>query len=62
LIGHVGAEAAIAWGPTLAAGVVSLVVGVASLKLLLGAVRRAKLHYFTFYCWLLGGLILAGLI
>ncbi len=50
----------IAWGPTMAAGAVSLVVGVVSLRLLLGAVRRAKLHYFTGYCWLLGLLMLAG--
>lgn len=55
-------DTAIAWGPTFAAGAVSIVVGVFALKLLLSAVRRAKLHYFAWYCWLLGGLVIVGLI
>lgn len=50
------------WGPMVAGSVVSLVVGVASLLALVQAVRRAKLHYFAFYCWLVGGLILAGVV
>ncbi len=49
----------IAWGPTTVGAAVSLVVGVVSLRLLLGAVRRAKLHYFSFYCWAVGVLVVA---
>ena len=49
----------IAWGPVLVGAAVSLVVGVLSLRLLLGAVRRAKLHYFSYYCWAVGVLVIA---
>jgi len=49
---------AIPWGPLLIGSFVSLVVGVMALKLLLSAVRRAKLHYFAFYCWALGIFVL----
>jgi len=45
---------AVPWAPILAGSFVSLVVGVIALMLLLGAVRRAKLHYFAVYCWALG--------
>ena len=48
----------IPWGPILAGTLVSIVVGIGALKLLLVAVRRAKLHYFTVYCWLLAAAIL----
>jgi undecaprenyl pyrophosphate phosphatase UppP len=41
---------------------VSLGVGILALWLLLGAVRRAKLHYFSIYCWLLGAAVLTGLV
>jgi undecaprenyl-diphosphatase len=47
----------IAWGPTLLGAAISLVVGVLSLRLLLGVVRRAKLHYFAYYCWVVGLLV-----
>jgi len=50
----------IPWGPVLAGSVVSLIVGVFALRLLLDIVRRAKLHYFALYCWLLATLILTG--
>lgn len=50
----------IAWGPIIAGSLAALVIGVAALVVLLRAVRRAKLHYFTLYCWLLGTLVLAG--
>jgi len=59
---HASEAAVIAWWPTFAGGVVSIVVGVTSLRLLLSAVRRAKLHYFTVYCWLLGGLVVANVL
>ena len=49
----------IEWGPTLVGAIVSLVVGVLSLRMLLGVVRQAKLHYFALYCWVIGGLVVA---
>jgi undecaprenyl-diphosphatase len=55
-----GQFAALPWGPILLGSVVSLIAGVVSLWLLLGAVRRARLHYFALYCWLLGGLVAGG--
>ncbi len=48
----------IAWGPIIVGSLVSLAVGIVALKLLLNVVRRAKLHYFAPYCWLLGGFVL----
>ena len=50
------------WGPTLVGGVVSCAVGVIALRLLLDVVRRAKLHYFAVYCWILAALIIAGVL
>ncbi len=44
----------IAWGPVILGSVVSLVVGVIALRILLQMIRRAKLHYFSFYCWIVG--------
>ncbi len=52
---------AINWGPILFGSTVSLVVGVFALRLLLSAIRRARLHYFAYYCWLVGVLILVGM-
>lgn len=52
--GHAGQAASISWGPTLIGGLAAFVIGVISLKLLLDVVRRAKLHYFAWYCWVLG--------
>jgi undecaprenyl-diphosphatase len=48
----------ITWRPIILGSLVSLVVGIVALKLLLTAVRRAKLHYFAPYCWLVGLIIL----
>jgi len=53
------ADTAIAWGPTLVGAAAALAAGVLSLRLLLGAVRRAKLHYFALYCWIIGVLLIA---
>jgi undecaprenyl-diphosphatase len=50
------------WGPIVVGGVASFVVGVLALKLLLDVVRRARLHYFAVYCWILGGLTIAGVL
>ena len=49
----------IVWGPALVGAAVSLIVGVLALRLLLGAVRRTKLHYFSYYCWAVGVLVIA---
>lgn len=56
---HVDAAHSIAWGPTLLGGVVAFLLGVGSLTLLLDTVRRAKLHYFAWYCFVVGFLIMA---
>lgn len=56
------ALATLPWGPILVGSVVSLIVGVMSLVALVESVRRAKLHYFSVYCWLLGGLVLLGIV
>jgi len=53
---------AIPLGPVIVGSLVSLVVGVFALILLLGAVRRAKLHYFSVYCLILGALVATGII
>ncbi len=47
-------SSAIPWGPIAVGSVVSLIVGVFALRLLVQAVRRAKLHYFAVYCWIVG--------
>ncbi len=52
--------ALIPFGPVLVGSLVSLIVGILALRLLLGTVRRAKLHYFAPYCWLLGIAVLVG--
>jgi undecaprenyl-diphosphatase len=55
-------DQAVAYGPVMVGGMVSLLVGVVALSLLLHIVRRAKLHHFAPYCWLVGVLALvAGL-
>lgn len=51
----------IPWGPILVATLVSAAVGVVALSMLLNIVRRAKLHLFAWYCWLVGALILTGI-
>ena len=50
--------AQIPWGPVIAGSIVSLVVGAVALKILLGVVRRAKLHYFAIYCLIEGTALL----
>ena len=57
---HLSAEPlnAIALGPILVGGLISLLVGVFALKLLLHIVRRGRLHYFAIYCWFVGILTL----
>jgi undecaprenyl-diphosphatase len=38
-------------GPILVGGLVSVITGYVALRVLLSVVQRAKLHYFSFYCW-----------
>jgi undecaprenyl-diphosphatase len=58
--GSAGAD--LPWGPMAVGSAVSLVVGIGSLLALVSAVRRAQLHYFAYYCWVVGGLILLGVV
>ncbi len=51
--------AGIAWGPILLGGVMAWGVGVVAVIILVRVVRRARLHYFAPYCWLLGMLTIA---
>jgi len=51
--------AGLPWGPILAGSIISLLIGILSLKLLVKAVMRAKLHYFSYYCWVVGVLVIA---
>lgn len=50
--------AAIPKGPILIGSAAALLSGYIALRLLLGAVHRAKLHHFCYYCWLAGLLVL----
>ncbi len=47
-------ELSIQWGPVLAGSGVAFLVGLAALRILLGAVRMRTLHYFAPYCFVLG--------
>jgi len=57
-----GESIAIGWGPIAVGGLLSFLTGIAALMILLVVVRRAQLHYFAFYCWLLSAAILSGLL
>ena len=46
-------------GPILVGAVAALLSGYVALRLLLAAVRRAKLQYFCYYCWLAGIAVIA---
>ncbi|MCH8149997.1 MAG: undecaprenyl-diphosphate phosphatase [Planctomycetes bacterium] len=48
------------WGPVVLGSFISLIVGVFALRLLLGVVRSAKLHYFAVYCLLLSVFVFFG--
>ncbi len=49
---------AIAWGPVLVGTFTSFAVGIVALLILIQVVRRAKLHYFSFYCIVVGALLI----
>lgn len=57
-----GMLAAVPWGPVVLGSLGSLGVGIVALRILLGAVRRAKLHYFSVYCWVVGIGVLTGVL
>jgi undecaprenyl-diphosphatase len=47
-------------GALVLGGLTSMLVGVVALRLLLSAVRRAKLHYFAAYCGMMGIVVLVS--
>ena len=42
--------------PYIAGTLAALVIGLLCIHLLLGVIRRRRLHWFAIYCWLLGGI------
>ncbi len=48
-------------GPIVVGTIVSLCSGYVALRVLVSAVRRAKLHHFCYYCWLAGLVVLVTL-
>jgi len=48
------AGAQIGWAPLLVGFVASFAVGLIALTILLAFVRRGRLHWFGYYCWLVG--------
>ena len=42
--------------PYLAGTVASMITGLLCIHLLMGVIRRRRLHWFALYCWLVGGL------
>lgn len=42
--------------PYIAGTIAALVTGVLCIHLLMGIIRRQRLHWFAFYCWFVGGL------
>ncbi len=51
------ASAGLEWIEILAGAVVAMFVGYIALKLFWKAVAKGKFHFFAFYCWLLGVLL-----
>lgn len=47
--------------PYLAGTAVALLTGLLCIHLLMGVIRRRRLHWFALYCWIVGGLGLAFL-
>lgn len=50
----------VAIGPIVVGAVVAGVVGYVALRLLLSAIQRARLHYFGYYCWVVGLVAILG--
>lgn len=49
---------AIPWGPLIVGTITSFAVGVASLRLLVVVIERARMHYFWMYCAVAGTIVL----
>lgn len=49
----------IEWLPTLVGTVTAMFVGYFAIHLLLRVIRESKLHFFSWYCWALGVVVLA---
>lgn len=45
-------------GPLIVGSLIAAVTGYVALRALLSIVHRAKLHYFSYYCWVLGVVVL----
>jgi len=52
----------IRWSPILLGSLIAGIVGALALLMLLSIVRRGRLYWFSAYCWILGGLVLGGLL
>ena len=52
----------IVWAPIAVGALLSFVAGIGALMGLLAVIRRAQLHYFAVYCWLLSAAILTGVL
>ncbi|HNO78241.1 MAG TPA: undecaprenyl-diphosphate phosphatase [Phycisphaerae bacterium] len=48
-------------GPLLMGALVATATGYFALRLLMSAVRNAKLHYFCYYCWMLGLIVIVAM-
>ncbi len=46
------------WFSVIVGFVLTTTIGVFTLRWLLGIIKRGKLHYFSWYCWLVGMLVL----
>ena len=46
------------WIPTLAGSITAMIVGYFAIHLLLRIIRNSTLHLFSFYCWIMGGVVL----
>lgn len=46
-------------GPLVAGSIVAAISGYVALRILLSLVHQARLHYFSYYCWGLGAIVLA---
>ena len=46
------------WIPTLIGTVTAMLVGYMAIQLLLKIIQKSKLHLFSYYCWVVGGLVI----
>ena len=51
---------AVPWGPILLGSIISTIVGAVALTWLIRLLRKARLHLFSYYCWILGIAIIGG--